>query len=74
MSWLIAVVFRPLGGLIFFGLAAALAYSLRPLIPSGKVRDVLYDRDLRRRHPWKFFFGFATAFYGMVALVAYLVR
>lgn len=73
MTWLIAVALRPFGALVFFGAAAALAFLIRPLIPSAW-RPVLYDRTLRKRHPWKVFWVFAFCFYGTVYAVYWLTK
>lgn len=69
----LAAVLRPLGSLLFFGLAALIAYTLKPLIPSGRIRDVLYDRTIRTKHPWKFALLALFSCYGTVGLVAYIV-
>lgn len=72
--WLIAVVLRPLGALVLFTAVAFVAYKvIGPLIPEGRIKAVLFDRGLRKRHPWKFFFLFAFCFYGTMGLVGWLV-
>lgn len=73
MTWLIAVALRPLGTLVYFGIALAIAYAIRPFIPEGRIKTALYDRTLRKRHPWKFFLGFSFALYGTIAIVWRLV-
>lgn len=74
MSWLIAVVLRPFFSLLLFGSAAFLAIVvLKPLIPDGRVKTVLYDRTLRTRHPWKFAFLAMATCWGMLGLVGWLV-
>lgn len=74
MTWLLAVVLKPFGALLFFGLAAFLAYfAVGPLIPNGRVKNVLYDRSIQKRHPWKFAALAFVTFYGTIALVSYLV-
>jgi hypothetical protein len=72
--WLVAVVLRPLGAFLYFGLALGIAYAIRPLIPNCRFKSILYDRTLRKRHPWKFFFGFSFVFYGTVFVVWRIVR
>lgn len=72
MSWLIGIALRPLGALVLFGGASFLAYLIRPLIPSAW-RGLLYDRELRKRHPWKFAIGAMAAIYGTVAVVCWMV-
>lgn len=71
MTWLLAVVFQPLGALILFGLAAAVAvYVLRPLLPNGRVKDLLYDRTLQKRYPWRFAILALSLCWGIPALIA----
>lgn len=72
MTWLVAVALRPLGALAFFGGAAFLAYLIKPLIPMSW-RGLLYDRSIRKRHPWKFAIFGLLAIYGTAAIVGYLV-
>jgi hypothetical protein len=67
--WLIAVILRPFGAFLYFGLALVIAHAIRPLIPNGRIKVILYDRTLRKRHPWRFFLGFAVVFYGTIAVV-----
>jgi hypothetical protein len=45
------VVLRPFAALALFGLALAISYLLRPLIPDGRVKRLLYDRTFRERRP-----------------------
>jgi hypothetical protein len=74
VGWLIAVFLRPFGALLLFGVVAALALLLRPLIRSllpGRWVAVLYDRSLRKRHPCAFATGFFVLFYGTILLVAW---
>jgi hypothetical protein len=54
MGWLVAVVLKPWLALGFFGFSCAVAYAIRPLIPDGRVKKLLYDRTFRHRHPWLF--------------------
>lgn len=49
MTWLLAVVLKPFASLALFGLALAIAYLLRPFIPNGRIKDLLYDRTFRER-------------------------
>lgn len=73
MTWLLAVIFRPVGMLLFFGGSLAISRLLWPLFPAGRVRTLLYDRTLQKRYPWRVFFLFFVAFYGTIGLVAYFV-
>lgn len=73
MTWLLAVIFRPVGALIFFGFALVVSRLLWPLIPDGPVKAVLYDRAILKRYPWTTFVVFATVFYGTVVAVYLLV-
>lgn len=74
MTWLLAVVLRPLGSLLLFGSALLLARLLWPLIPSGRFRTVLYDRAIRKNHPWTFGLLGLAAIYGTVYAVYLYVR
>lgn len=73
MTWLVAVVLRPFGALVFFFVARAIALALYRVIPNGPLKTVLYDKSIRKRAPWRFFLLFAVMFYGTVALVALYV-
>jgi hypothetical protein len=72
MTWLLAVVLRPFGALLFFGAAAVIAFAIRPLIPP-QWRGVLYDRTIRKQHPWPFFFAACIGVYGTIYLVGVAV-
>lgn len=68
--WLIAVVLRPLGALVFFGLAAFIAYKvIAPLIPEGRIKSILFDRTIRTRHPKKFTVLIVVSVYGTILLM-----
>jgi hypothetical protein len=69
MTWLVSVALRPIGALLLFGFALILARVLYRMIPAGALRTVLYDRTIRKRHPWKFFFLAAGGVWGAVALI-----
>jgi hypothetical protein len=73
MEWLLAVALKPL--ILFLGLCVVyvLARSMHRFIPEGRVKQLLYDRSLRARHPWKFGLGFAITGYATIAVIAYLV-
>jgi hypothetical protein len=73
MTWLLAVVLRPLGALLFFGTALVLARLVAGLIPNGSIKTLLYDRSIQKQHPWKFFFLAAIGVWGTVGVVALLV-
>lgn len=73
MEWLIAVALKPLVFVGLFFLAYVLARFAHRVIPNGRVKQVLYDRGLRARHPWKFGLGFAIGGYALIALIGYLV-
>lgn len=73
MEWFLATALRPIGALIYFGLALLISRMIAPLIPDGRVKSALYDRSIKKTHPWKFcLLGFIT-FYGCIAIVAYFV-
>jgi hypothetical protein len=70
MTWLLAVIFRPLGSLLVFGFAALVAYKvIGPLIPEGRIKALLYDRSIRRNHPWKFAVAALVSCYGVLGLM-----
>jgi hypothetical protein len=69
MTWLLALVLRPVGAFAVFGFALLLARVLWPLIPAGRLRAVLYDRNIKKNHPWKFALLGMTACYGTAFLV-----
>jgi hypothetical protein len=71
--WLIALILRPLGALIFWGGAALFAALLWHFIPAS-VRPVLYDKNIQKRHPWKFAIFGMIACYGTAALVYWLTK
>jgi hypothetical protein len=73
MEWLLATALKPLVfvGLFFF--AYLVARFAHRAIPDSRLKRLLYDRNLRARHPWKFGLGFAVAGYATIALIAYLV-
>lgn len=48
MSFALAYLLRPFAALLLLGLALGIAYRLRPLIPDGRVKELLY----RRRVAW----------------------
>jgi|GEM_PF-4984161 len=73
MTWVLAVVVRPLGAIVLFGLALAISfYVLKPLIPNGRVKALLYDRTFRDRRPVVFTMAIAGG-YAFIALVGFLV-
>jgi hypothetical protein len=49
--WLWAIALKPFALLAFFSAVAAIAFALYKLFPAGPLRDVLFDRTLRKRHP-----------------------
>ncbi len=49
-----ALLLKPFVAVGLFFVVWMLARSLHRLIPGGRLRDVLYDRTLRDRHPWRF--------------------
>jgi hypothetical protein len=71
--WLIAVALKGFFGLAFFSVVWLMAAALRRFIPDGAVKALLYDPQIQKRHPWKFFLGFALVFYGVIALISVLV-
>lgn len=74
MEWLLAVALKPLVFLGLFLFAYFAARVVQRVLPDGRVKQVLYDRSLRTRHPWKFGLGFAAAGFAVIALIAYSVR
>lgn len=54
MSFFLATLLKPFAAVAFLTVAFLIARGLYRLIPSGRVRDILYDRTLRNRHPWRF--------------------
>lgn len=73
MTWLIAVVLKPWFAVGFFGFACAIAYAIRPLFPEGRVRDLLYDRSLRLRHPVIFGALVVVSVYGTILFMDWYV-
>lgn len=72
--WLIAVVLRPFGSLVLYGFTALVAYKvLWHLIPQSKVKTALFDRGIRKRHPWKFGLLTFVAVYGTVCFMVWLL-
>lgn len=70
MTWLLAVVLRSLGSLLFLGFAAFVAYKVVwPLMPNGRFKRFLYDRSIRNNHPWKFGVAVVVGCYGMLGLM-----
>lgn len=65
-AWTWAVLLKPFGAVVFFFVAYLIARALYRLIPDGNVKRILYDKELRKRHPWKFGLGFALLGYGVV--------
>lgn len=73
--WLIAAVLRPFGSLVLFGLAAFVAHKLiSPLFPDGPLKRLLYNRSIRKNHPWKFALGGLAVIYGTVLVIGLIVR
>lgn len=70
MFWVMAL--KPFVAAVFLGIAYVIARGLAKLIPSGRVKDVLFDRTIAERHPWKI--GFLVIFggFGGIFLVAWL--
>jgi hypothetical protein len=74
MTWVLALVLRPLAALVLFGFAAFVAIVLlKPLIPSGRIKDLLYDRTLRLRHPWRFAILAMVLCWGVQGLIGWYV-
>lgn len=74
MTWLAAVVLRPLVTLALFGLALSLAYLIRPLIPRGRVKDLLYSRTFRHTHAEWFNAIAMLCIFGLVLFGIYISR
>jgi hypothetical protein len=49
-----AILLKPFVAVVLFAVVWLLARSIYRLIPNGRIRDVLYDKTLRERHPWRF--------------------
>jgi len=64
---------RPFFALALFAVAFLIARSLARAIPNGKVKTLLFDRELQKRHPWKFFFMGAAGIWGAILAVALLL-
>jgi hypothetical protein len=73
MTWLLALVFRPFGALLFWGFAAFLAVLIAPVFPP-RWRAVLYDPGIQKRNRWKFAFFGMTACYGTLAVVYWFTK
>lgn len=73
MTWLLALILRPVGAFALFGFALLVARVLWPLIPAGRVRTVLYDRTIRKKHPWAFFFLACFGVYGTIYTIYWFV-
>ena len=73
VSLAIAAALRPFGAFVLFTAALCVAWVIRPLIPGGKIKELLYDRSIRKRHPWKFFLAAAVGVYGTVAVIGWIV-
>ena len=52
--WLIAIFFKPFFLLAFFVSVAAIALLLKPVFPVGPLKDLMFDRAFRLRHPLAF--------------------
>lgn len=66
MFW--AMALKGFVALAFFSVAYVISRILAKIIPNGRVKDVLFDRTLQARHPWKVFFLFTLFFFGAMAL------
>lgn len=42
MSWLLAVIGKPLGALLLFGFARILIHPLKRYLPEGRLRRILF--------------------------------
>jgi len=73
MTWLLAVALRPFAAAVFFGISAALAFAIRPLIPDGQWKRLLYDRTFRNRRPVLFTLFILVGVYGTVFAVYLIV-
>jgi hypothetical protein len=74
MTWLVAVVLRPFAALLLFGFAAFVAMVvIKPLIPKGRVKDMLFDRTLQKRYPWRFAILAIGLGWGVPALIGWYV-
>jgi len=71
-EWALGVLLKPLFAVAFFLAAALIAVAIRPLF-APKLRAVLYDTELRHRHPWRFFFLFAGIQIAVVSAIYWAV-
>lgn len=69
MGLFLAMALKPFFALALFTLAYLIARSLAKTIPDGKIKTVLFDRQLQARHPWKFFLIGAAGIWGAILLV-----
>lgn len=68
--WLIALVLKPYLLLVLFTSVAFIAYKvIHPLMPDGPLKQVLFDRTIQQRHPWKFALCAMGASYGCIAAI-----
>ena len=74
MEWLIALAFKSVGALLFFGTAYFLARGLARVIPNGIIKTILYDRSIQKKHPWKFAFLGMFTIWGTIGLIALIVK
>lgn len=54
MEMFFAMAIKPFFALALFAAAYVLARGLAKAIPNGRIKDVLFDPSIQRRHPWKF--------------------
>jgi hypothetical protein len=73
MEWVIGLVIKPFAAVAFFVLAYLLARLLARTIPDGRIKALLYDRSIQKRHPWKFGLGFLFGSWALIGLIAFLV-
>lgn len=63
---------KPFVALAFFAVALVAARMLWHVIPPGRVKQVLFDRTLQKKHPWKFGLGLLVGCWGVMLLIGYL--
>jgi len=73
MSFAIASLLKPFVGLAFFFAVYLIARAMARLIPSGRARDLLYDKTLQKRYPWRFGLGAILGAYGSILLAYWLL-
>lgn len=67
------MLLKPFVLVAWFFVVYLIARSLSRLIPGGRIKDILYDRTIQKRHPWKFGIAALVGTYGTICLMVYLL-